>query len=1014
MNFVSLITLMAGFVYLGLGYYGLKLDWRARLHQIFFLLCLACSWWAFCIAFMYIAADKETAWLLFRLSSPGWALGPALTLHFTIILTTVKPDWRIKWLTLCVYIPGIIFTYLGITVGVTARGLILRSFGWDNITVNDLTFWLFVFYYLLYVGSSIAIIIYWGYRTKSKRKKGQARSLAIFSSIGLLLAGGSETLMPLLGLGALPKLPAVMWLFWAFGMWFAIVKYRLLIMSPNIAADKIIESITDMLIMVKPSGKIISSNQSVEHLLGYKEAELIECPVDFILNEPLVLQKYLEQMNNGNLSTAKLESGYRSKNGEIIPVILNCSAIRDNFSDLVGILLVAQDLRPTKQLKQQNLELEAIGADLLETNLKLEKKNTQVKSILDNVGQGFLSFGKDFVIDDEYSSECINIFGKSPAGFTLAELVYPRDNEEQELLNEVLTHVMNEDEEKQTDLYISLLPTETELEGRTIQLEYKVVNANLNKRLITIMSDITEKRRLEKQMEEEKNTMSMVVKAIVFHEQWTECIREYEYFTKYKLYHIIENNRPIHLKIEEINRYLHTFKGNFSQFNSNLAVKRLHNMESQLNHIKKYAAHIDENMIRSLVLRSNMPDWLQEDLERVSSVLGEDYWNKQNVIRVDKKYLVELEKRMINFLPYNANAQLLPLLKKMQHKSLKEMLKIYPEHTYQLAARMGKLINPFSIEGDDVMLDSEYYSNFIRSLVHVFRNVVDHGIEYPDDRIHLGKSEAGNIQFQIESSDELFKITISDDGAGFDEDKLVANVLEKGKYTADQIQTFSKEQILELAFESDISTADEITVISGRGIGLSTVKYEVEKIKGKIEINNRQGEGSSLTFIIPIITYPELPGIIIDDLLCNIVATTQELALSYLKIDFGNNCMVETNDAMQLEKFTAVINIRGLLDGLVFMSYNETMVINMARAYHNLEFNDEMDYEILGDVTAETSNIVLGNSLKLLESLQDLFIFGTPTVLFESASVVRQSGVPIYNCSIKSNSNKVMIGFLPL
>ena len=124
--------------------------------------------------------------------------------------------------------------------------------------------------------------------------------------------------------------------------------------------------------------------------------------------------------------------------------------------------------------------------------------------------------------------------------------------------------------------------------------------------------------------------------------------------------------------------------------------------------------------------------------------------------------------------------------------------------------------------------------------------------------------------------------------------------------------------------------------------------------------------------------------------------------------------MVETNDAMQLEKFTAVINIRGLLDGLLFMSYNETMVINMARAYHNLEFNDEMDYEILGDVTAETSNIVLGNSLKLLESLQDLFIFGTPTVLFESASVVRQSGVPIYNCSIKSNSNKVMIGFLPL
>lgn len=1014
MNYIALLTFLAGILYLGLGYYGLKLDWRARLHQIFFLLCLACSWWAFCIAFMFIAPDRETAWLLFRLSSPGWSLGPALTLHFTIILTTSKPEWKIKWLTLFLYIPGLIFTYLGMTVGVTARDLILRDFGWDNITANDFTFWLYVCYYLLYVGISIAIIIYWGYRTKSKRKKSQAKILAIFSLTGLVLAGGSETLIPLLGFGPLPKLPAVMWLFWAFGMWYAIVKYRLLIMSPYIAAEKIFESIADMLIMIKPFGHIISVNQSTQNLLGYNEPELNGHHVKLILEEPSILHDTLEQINNGMISTAKMESGYKSKSGDIIPVMLSCSAIRDNFSDLVGILIVAQDLRATKQLKLQNLELEAIGADLLATNLMLEKKSSQVKDILDNVGQGFLSFDKDLVIDDEYSRECINIFGKSPAGFILAELLYPHDYDEQELLNEVLVNVMNKVEDEQINLYKSLLPNETELDGRTIQLEYKIVNTNLNMKLITIMSDITEKRRMEKEMEEEKNTMGMVVKAIVFYEQWTECIREYDYFTKYKLYQIIEDNRPIDSKIEEISRYLHTFKGNFSQFNSNLAVKRLHDMESQLNQIKKYSGNIDENMIRSLLLRSNLSDWLKEDLERVSSILGEDYWSQQNGIRIDKKYLIELEKRMINFLPYNANAQLLPLLKKMQHKSLKEMLRIYPEHTYNLADRMGKLINPFTIEGDDVMLDSDYYGQFIRSLIHVFRNIVDHGIEYPDERINLGKREAGNIYVQIESNDELFKITISDDGAGFDEDKLIANAIEKGKYTADQIRTFSKEQILNLAFETDISTADEITVVSGRGMGLSTVKHEAEKLNGRIQLNNYPGKGSCITFVIPIITYPELPSIIIEDLLCNIVAKTQELALHYLKLDFGNMCQAETNDTLQLEKFTAVINLRGLLDGFVLMSYNETMVRNMTQIYHNIAYNDETDHEIPGDVTAETSNIILGNSLKSLESVQDLFILGTPTVLFEPVIITRPSGVPIYNCSLQSNGHKVIISFIPL
>ncbi len=1014
MNYIASVTFLAGLLYLGLGYYGLKLDWRARLHQIFFLLCLACSWWAFCIAFMFVAPDKETAWLLFRLSSPGWSLGPALTLHFTIILTTVKPDWRIKWFSLFLYVPGFIYTYMGMTVGVTSHSLILRDFGWDNITANDFTFWLYVFYYLFYVGISIAIIIYWGYRTKSKRKKRQAGTLAVFSLIGLILATGSETLLPLLGMGPLPKLPAVLWLFWALGMWYAIYKYRLLVMSPHIAATRIIESITDMLIMVNPAGRIISVNKPVQQLLGYNAFELNDHSADSILDEPIILQNTFEQMNAGNISSLIKELNYRSKSGEIIPVMLSCSAIRDNFSDLVGFLLVAQDLRPMKQLKLQNHELEAIGTDLLETNLMLENKSSQVKAILDNVGQGFLSFGQDLVIDNEYSSECINIIGKSPAGFTLAELLYPQDYEEQEMLKEVLTHVINEEGKEPKDLYISLLPTEIELNRRIIQLGYKAINTNLSRKLIIIMSDITEKRRLEKKMEEEQNTLNMVVKAIVFYEQWTECIREYEYFSKYKLYQILEDNRPIELKIEEINRYLHTFKGNFSQFNSNLAVKRLHNMESQLSHIKKYAANIDENMIRSLLLRSNLPEWLQEDLERISGVLGEDYWVKQNVIRVDKKYLVELEKRILNFLPYNATAQLLPLLKKMQHKSLKEMLRIYPEHTYQLADRMGKVINSFTIEGDEVMLDNDYYSNFIRSLVHVFRNIVDHGIEYPDERVYLGKSEAGNIHVLIETNDELFKITISDDGAGFDEDKLIANAIEKGKYTADQIRTFSKEQILNLAFETDISTADEITVVSGRGMGLSTVKHEAEKLNGRIQLNNYPGKGSCITFVIPIITYPELPSIIIEDLLCNIVAKTQELALHYLKLDFGNMCQAETNDTLQLEKFTAVINLRGLLDGFVLMSYNETMVRNMTQIYHNIAYNDETDHEIPGDVTAETSNIILGNSLKSLESVQDLFILGTPTVLFEPVIITRPSGVPIYNCSLQSNGHKVIISFIPL
>jgi len=200
----------------------------------------------------------------------------------------------------------------------------------------------------------------------------------------------------------------------------------------------------------------------------------------------------------------------------------------------------------------------------------------------------------------------------------------------------------------------------------------------------------------------------------------------------------------------------------------------------------------------------------------------------------------------------------------------------------------------------------------------------------------------------------------------------------------------------------------------GRGIGLSTVKYEVEKINGRIQINSYRGDGSSLTFFIPIITYPELPTIIIDDLLCNIVATMQERVLRSLGIDFGNMCIVETVNSLRLEEYSTIINIRGLLDGFVLMSFSENLVKNMAQIFHDYEYTSEMDHEILEDVAAETSNIILGNSLKSLESLQDLFILGIPAVLYESTTIVRQAGAPIYNCSLNSNDHKVLISFIPL
>ena len=108
MNLVSLITYTAFIIYIFLAFFGLQMDFRSRLNRIFFCLCLACAMWAFCIAFMFTAADHDMAWRWFRLSSPGWGLGPTLVLHFALALTGRDQPGNKKLPVYLIYLPGLL------------------------------------------------------------------------------------------------------------------------------------------------------------------------------------------------------------------------------------------------------------------------------------------------------------------------------------------------------------------------------------------------------------------------------------------------------------------------------------------------------------------------------------------------------------------------------------------------------------------------------------------------------------------------------------------------------------------------------------------------------------------------------------------------------------------------------------------------------------------------------------------------------------------------------------------
>ncbi|MEG0472496.1 MAG: chemotaxis protein CheA [Solibacillus sp.] len=175
----------------------------------------------------------------------------------------------------------------------------------------------------------------------------------------------------------------------------------------------------------------------------------------------------------------------------------------------------------------------------------------------------------------------------------------------------------------------------------------------------------------------------------------------------------------------------------------------------------------------------------------------------------------------------------------------------FPKMVRQLSRDLNKKIT-LDVIGAETELDRTVIDEIGDPLVHLIRNSVDHGIESPEARLAKGKPEEGTVQLRAYHSGNYVFIEIEDDGAGINRDRVLAKALSKGIVTHEQSLTMTDKQINELILASGFSTADVISDVSGRGVGLDVVKTTIESLGGNISIESTQNVGSVFSIQLPL------------------------------------------------------------------------------------------------------------------------------------------------------------------
>ncbi len=494
-------------------------------------------------------------------------------------------------------------------------------------------------------------------------------------------------------------------------------------------------------------------------------------------------------------------------------------------------------------------ELQVKNEEITYFNKNLEKlvdlKTKEIRSLLDHIPQGVCTIGEETLVQKDYSAQLIDVLGtKDIAGKTVKELLLDRSTLSEDVKDQVVQTLLASIGESifNFDTNADKLPAEIAYKRGDRLVYLKATwntevdeDDNVGRILLTLL-DVTNEKALEMKAKEQGRQLQMIRELL---EASPERLAQF-FLTARPM--LLENQKLIRQGSQEpsIVRLLfvnaHTVKGAARTLQLKALAEVIHVAEDNFSHLLKGQSVTQEAM------EAGNSQAIQV-LEQYIEINREKLNRKEDLskISIDRSFL-ERAYFILHDLVQEENPRVEQILEAIRHhrdaltevifEKLDTVLGGYQERASKIAKDIGKPEPRFEVVGGDLTVSQEIRAVLDNCMTHILRNALDHGIETAEERSKVQKNPAGSIRIEAKRESDQLKIRIQDDGRGLALKKLKEKGVGQGLISADA----DLPRIAQLIFATGLSTADKLSNISGRGVGMDAVKEFLEKAGGGITI----------------------------------------------------------------------------------------------------------------------------------------------------------------------------------